>query len=279
MVGVVGHTGSAQTLEAGPIYADVERGGRRALVAVTPTATNPLVTRGNPWVFRVCPTDADAARALARYATDSLGARRVALVYRNDLFGRGFNRTFRQAFERGGGVVVERDPYLAGITEFEAYAERIVRRGADALVIAGGAEDAREIMRAVRAAGAAPPVLGTDDLAALERDGASADLPDVRYTAFHLTDAPTTAEAVRFDREYRRRFGRAPDHRAALAHDAALVIGRAVLAVGADRREIRDWLARVGSELPEIVGATGPIRFDPEGDAVDKPVHIKRLTS
>ncbi|HSJ63248.1 MAG TPA: ABC transporter substrate-binding protein, partial [Gemmatimonadaceae bacterium] len=70
VIGVVGHTGSAQTLEASPIYADVEHGGKRAVIAITPTATNPAVTREGGWVYRVCPTDTDGARARARYAAD-----------------------------------------------------------------------------------------------------------------------------------------------------------------------------------------------------------------
>src|SRR2546430_8349588 len=82
VIGVVGHTGSAQMMEAAPVYGDVATGGRHAVVAVTPTATNPEVTRVSNWVFRICPTDDDAARALAKFAADSLGARRVAVVYR-----------------------------------------------------------------------------------------------------------------------------------------------------------------------------------------------------
>src|SRR3954471_23912382 len=110
VIGVVGHTGSAQTLEAAPVYGDVANGGRRAVVAVTPTATNPLVTRVTPWVFRICPTDDDAARALARFASDSLHLSRVAIVYRNDLFGRGFTHTIVPALTSGHVEVVERDP-------------------------------------------------------------------------------------------------------------------------------------------------------------------------
>src|SRR3712207_9452541 len=80
VVGVVGHTGSGQTLEAAPIYAHVEDGGRRAVVAVPPTATNPAVTRAGEWLFRGCPADDDAARGPARVAADSVRGRRVDIV-------------------------------------------------------------------------------------------------------------------------------------------------------------------------------------------------------
>lgn len=278
VIGVVGHTGSAQTLEAAPIYGDVEHGGRRALVAVSPTATNPRVTESSEWVFRVCPTDDDVAQALARYVADSLGARRAAVIYRNDLFGRGFTRVFRAAFERRGGRILERDPYLAGITEFEAYAGRIARGGAEALVIAGGAEDAAQILRTMRAAGAALSAIGTDDLAALHADPAAArEFTGLRYSAFFLPDRAVSEPAVRFVLDYRQRFGADPDHRAALAYDAAMLIGLAALDAGPDRTAIRDWITRVGRSSAAHAGATGTIRFDASGDPVGKDVWVARI--
>jgi len=275
VVGVVGHTGSAQTMEAAPIYGDVEQGGRRALVAVSPTATNPRVTRASEWVFRVCPTDEDGAKALAQFAADSLRARRVAVIYRNDLFGRGFTRVFVPALAALGTPVLERDPYLAGLTEYEAYAERIARRDVDALVIAGGADDAAAIMRAVHRAGARPAVLGTDDVAGLAAAaGGAREFERVRFTAFFLADRVTTVQARAFAATYRARFGAEPDHRAALSYDAAMLIGRAAAATGGDRRKVRDWIAAVGRTAPVHDGVTGPIRFNGWGDAVNKPVLI-----
>lgn len=273
VVGVVGHTGSAQTLEAAPIYADAEGEGRRALVAVSPTATNPAVTRANDWVFRVCPTDEDGARALARFAVDSLGARRIAVVFRNDLFGRGFTRVFADAATGMGATVLERDPYLSGATELEAYAGRIAARRADALIIAGGAPEAAEIVRRVRDAGGTPAVLGSDDLANATPED-SRILEGTRYTAFYLAEKATSPQAREFAAAYRKRFGSEPNHVVALTYDAAMLIGAAVRAEGADRVRVRDWISRVGRGTQPFPGVTGAIRFDEEGDVVDKPVLI-----
>jgi branched-chain amino acid transport system substrate-binding protein len=276
VVGVVGHTGSAQTLEAAPIYSDVEHGGRRAVVAVTPTATNPAVTRLGDWIFRVCPTDDDAARALARFAADSVHAKRVAVVYRNDLFGRGFTRVIARELTRRGVAVVERDPYLAEITEYEAYARRIARRRVDAVVFAGSGPDAAEMIRALRAAGVDPAILGSDAVADIRDAGAPGEFGDVRFAAFFDAAQAPTAEQVAFVRDYRRSFGASPDHQSALAYDATMLIGRAAHAVGGDRRKVRDWIADVGRGTPAHAGATGVIRFDENGDAINKIVIIGR---
>jgi len=275
VIGVVGHTGSAQTLDAAPVYGDVEHDGARAVVAITPTATNPAVSRASEWVFRVCPTDDDGATALASFATDSLRARRVAVVYRNDLFGRGFMRAIAPRLAARGAAVVERDPYLAGVTAYEAYAERIVRDRADALVIAGGAADAADLIRAVRRAGGNPAVLGTDDIAGIGTDfAATQEFRGVRFTSFYLPDRPAPGATTSFAGAYAKRFNEVPNHRAALSYDAAMLIGRAALAAGPDRRRVRDWLARVGREEPSYMGATGMIRFDEFGGAAGKRVLI-----
>ena len=304
VIGVVGHTGSAQTMEAAPIYADAANSGRHAIVAVTPTATNPQVTRVNRWVFRVCPTDDDAARALAHFAIDSLHLRRVAVVYRNDLFGRGFTRTIAPELNANNVTIAERDPYLADITEYQAYAARIARSDIQAVIFAGGGVDAADLIRALHNESAHPAILGTDDVASI-LDGVKTTVPKpapltnsrrrrqpppapmatddrelfrgVRFTSFYDASRSVDGDAKAFAADYTRRFGQAPTPQAALSYDAAMVIGRAALAVGPDRKLVRDWVASVGTSGPPMHGVTGDIRFDDHGDPVGKSVVIGRI--
>ncbi|HWA57318.1 MAG TPA: ABC transporter substrate-binding protein [Gemmatimonadales bacterium] len=281
VVGVIGHTGSAQTLDAAPIYGDVEHGGKRALVAITPTATNPSVTAANPWIFRICPTDDDVARALARFTRDSLGSTRAAVIYRNDLFGRGFQRVFGGEFAQLGGTVAERDPYLAGITEFPAYATRLSKRGVDVLVVAGGAADTREIIAAVRAAGLTLPVVGTDDIAGLAQDTLAAKgTRGIWYAAFYLPSERRSRLGRVFAARFQTTFNYPPDHRAALSYDAATLIAEAAWATGGDRQAIRAWLLGDGGPgpgKPPHEGVTGPIRFTTGRNAEEKRILIGRV--
>src|SRR5690348_1888685 len=300
VIGVVGHTGSAQTMEVAPIYADAANGGKHAIIAVTPTATNPQVTRVSRWIFRVCPTDVDAARALARFAIDSLHVQRVAVVYRNDLFGRGFSRAIAPELNSSSVTIAERDPYLANITEYQAYAARIARSGIEAVIFAGGGVDAADLVRALHTESAHPAILGTDDVASI-LDGVKPIVPNatpvargrrrqrpleppaaddralfrgVRFTAFYDPTRAADGDAKQFAADYTHRFGVAPTPQAALAYDATMVIGRAELAVGPDRNRIRDWVASIGNTLPPLHGVTGDIGFDDHGDAVGKAVVI-----
>lgn len=277
VIGVVGHTGSAQTVEAAPIYADVEQDGRRAVLAITPTATNPSVTREGGWVFRVCPTDIDGAEALGRFVLDSLRAKRVAVLYRNDLFGRGYLRAISRTILDGGALITHRDPYLAGITEVRAYAARLRLQPPDVLVVAGSAIDLASMVREMRRLGLNIPVVGTDDIGTMSQDPALArEFAGVRYTAFFLPDYESGEETRRFLDSFEEAYGQAPQQQAALAYDAAMIIGRAARAVGPDRTRIRGWVADLTKDKIHK-GVTGPIRFNARGDVVGKPVFIAEI--
>src|SRR5690606_8021052 len=115
VLGVVGHSESGPSLNAIPVYEDVEHDGEHAVVAVSPTATSPRLSGHSRWFFRVCPNDLAASAAVARFALDSLEARRAAVIYRNDSYGRDWTAAFAETFTQGGGEVVQRAPYLAGM--------------------------------------------------------------------------------------------------------------------------------------------------------------------
>ena len=272
VVAVVGHPESGTTLDASAVYADLENAGANALVAISPTGTSPALTGHSPWIFRVCPSDLAASEAAARYVLDTLGARRAAVIYRNDPYGRDWTREFAKVFATGGGSVIQRAPYLAGVTEWTAYAAQLRRLSPDVLMFPGGAEDYEPFHSALAAQGFRAPVVGGDAVAPLAQNPER--YRGVMFTSFFVATQPVTEEGRKFVETYVRKFGELPDPRAALAYDAALVIGRAVLAAGANRAAVRDWIEGVGAEHPGIAGATGRIAFNDKHDPVNKPVVI-----
>jgi branched-chain amino acid transport system substrate-binding protein len=276
VIGVVGHTESAGTLEATPIYADAEHDEEHAVVAVSPTATSPVLSGRSRWLFRVCPSDVAASQAAARYARDSLRARRAIVMYRNDLYGREWSRAFTAAFRAGGGAVLRRDPHFTGMTEWDAYAGYIRQLAPDVVLFPGSNADAEPFIRALRAEGVRIPVLGGDAISELAAKGA--EFNGTFYTAFFLPGQPGSARGAAFVSDYRKRYANTlPDQRAALSYDAAMVIGEATLAAGADRKAVRDYIAGIGSARPSMQGATGPIAFDERNDVVGKPVVISAI--
>ncbi|HEY0776976.1 MAG TPA: ABC transporter substrate-binding protein [Gemmatirosa sp.] len=283
VIGIVGDPESGRTLDAVSVFEDVEHGGTRAVAAVTPTGTSAALAGRSPWLFRLSPDDETASRAVAAYVADSLHARRIAIVYRNDAYGRdwatAFARAYTRAFEHGGNALVARDPYLAGVTDWPVYARYLTARHPDVILFPGDANEAAALLRALRAAGDHTPLLGGDGVAPLAD---SAEFAGARYavpfTAAAAERADAPAEARAFVARYTARYGERPDVRAALAYEATLLLGHAALAVDLDapdrRRRVRSWLASLGHTAPAVRGVAGPIAFDGRHGVIGRGVTI-----
>ena len=275
VVGVVGHPESGTTLNVINRYADAANDGENGVVVISPTATTPALSGANRWLFRVCPSDVQSSLAVARFLLDSLGARRASVIYRNDAYGKDWAKAFADNYRALKGVVVQRDPYLQGATAWDAYAGYLKLLKPDAVLFPGSQEDALLALRAMRAAGVDAPFIGGDATSGLEAN--AQEFPGVRYTAFFLARRATSPEAKTFIAAYTAAYKEEPDQRAALAYDAAMLIGRGVLEVGTNRAKVRDYVESIGRERPAMAGAAGPIAFDVKHDAVNKPVVIARV--
>jgi branched-chain amino acid transport system substrate-binding protein len=269
VIAVVGHPESGNTIEAIPIYADAEHAGANGVVAISPTASSPQLSSVSPWFFRVAPSDDDAARVTAQWAADSLGATRAAIVYRNDAYGRDWAGTFTRAFANMGGAVIAREPYLNGVTDWDAYAQRFAALRPDVVLFPGDAIDALAFIRALKARGVTAPFIGGDGAEQIKRE---ADAFGARYVAFFRADRATGPEAEWFLARYRERFQQDPDMFAALSYDAALVIGRTIIRGARTRAALRRALEEIGNGTPIVQGVAGPIAFSRSHDIRERRV-------
>jgi branched-chain amino acid transport system substrate-binding protein len=274
VIGVVGHPESGHSIEALPVYSDAEHGGANAVVMVSPTASSPRLSGISPWFFRVAPSDNDAAKFVARWTLDSLGSRRAALIYRNDSYGRDWSSTFATAFKAAGGTVVSRDPYLTGITEWEAYALLLAKLKPDVLLFPGDAGDAVELLRALQLADVKVAFVGGDGTEAM---ASAPEAQGARFVAFFRPERATSAEGQSFVNRYRARFKTDPDMFAALSYDAALAIGTSVIAGARTRTSVRDAIERIGTGTPSLDGAGGRIAFRGNHDAAGRTVVVTRI--
>ena len=75
VVALLGEVASARS-RSGGIAAN-----RKKIPMITPSSTNPDVTKVGPFVFRVCFTDDQQAKSGAAFIVKKLGKKRVALIY------------------------------------------------------------------------------------------------------------------------------------------------------------------------------------------------------
>ncbi len=267
VVAVVGHLTSGTTLAAAPIYG----GGRLPLPVISPSASSPELSDAGPSVFRICPDDLAHGEALAALARDRLLARRVAILFHDDAYGRGIRASFSRVFLRLGGTVVSDDPFLPSIPTFEPYLERLRRRGgADVIMVAGTREVAVRILATLDSLGITTPVIGGDALTGIE---AAAGGREVYVSASYLADRPSDRNAA-FLAAYREVSSDPPDHRGAGSYDIIHLLARAIAEAGPNRSAIQRYLTGVGTRSPAYDGVTGTIAFDEQGDVPEKQVWI-----
>ena len=237
VIGVVGHTESDPTISVAPIYDDRAHGGKNALVAISPTAASRAVTLASEWIFRVAPVVDRQAEILAKYMTDSLHLHRLAIVYRNDVAGREFLQSFARS--AAGVSLLERDPFVEEIAEFDLYAQRLARAKPDGIVIYANTNNVLALVRAVHAAGITPVVVSTNGPTARELTSdpvAARDYNGLRYLSLYSPKRSITQASDRFVAAFARHYGVQPDHWAALSYDAAMIIGQAAQEVGPNPR-------------------------------------------
>jgi len=268
VVAVIGHLTSGTSLAAGRVYGEA----RRPVVMISPSASSPDLSGINPYVFRICPSDLSHGAQLARFARQTLGARRVGVIYIDDDYGRGLRLSFAAEFRRLGGEVVEEDPMLSATASLEPYLSRLRKTGSiDALMLATERTGAELALREMGQIGVRWPAIGGDALTGIEAAGAMTE--GLRLSTAYLPDRPGERN-LQFVTAYGRAYAQRPDHRGAGAYDIVHLLARVMEDVGTDRRAIRDRLARVGLDQPAYEGVTGTIAFDARGDVPAKPVVI-----
>jgi branched-chain amino acid transport system substrate-binding protein len=270
VVAVIGHIYSSTTLASAPVYND----SRNPVLQISPSATSPTITSAGEYTFRVCPSDLQYGGALARFARNSLGLSRGAILYVNNDYGRGIRRTFTEEFNRLGGTLTQLDPFLESAPEIGAYLERVTQDGsAEFIVVAANIEEGEQVLRQIRDRNIRLPIMGGDGFDGMEDKGTIAE--GIYSSTVYMPTLNTEANR-KFLEAYRARYplGNPVDYSAAASYDIVYLLRDALLRSGPDRKALRDAVADIGRGSPAFQGLTGSIAFDENGDVPQLNIQI-----
>jgi branched-chain amino acid transport system substrate-binding protein len=154
---VVGEAISGNTLAGGPIAE------KARVPMVSPTATNPLVTQGKKYVFRVCFLDTFQGEAAAKFAFQNFKARRAAvLTDKSQDYCVGLAEFFKKAFVRMGGKIVAESFCQGGDQDFSAQLSTILAAKPDVLFIPNYYTEDALIARQAKELGLNVPIFASD---------------------------------------------------------------------------------------------------------------------
>ncbi len=262
VMAVIGHVTSGAMASAAPIYDG-------HIAAVATTATSPELTGISKWVFRVISSDSANGVDLAKFSMRR-GRKRAAILYENNTYGRGLADAFKRNFN---GEVVSIDPIADGKDQsFEPFVSYYKQHKPDIVFVAGTDASGLVFLEEARRQQLTADLVGGDGWSGLNIDTVRSDGV---FAGVPFTSLDPRPEAQKFVSAFQAKFHIQPDHNAALAYDATMLVYEAAKDASS-RRQVRDRLAALTPETA-YHGVTGSISFLPDGDPVGKSVVMTRI--
>jgi branched-chain amino acid transport system substrate-binding protein len=284
VVGVVGTLNSSVAQSVQPVLSSAN------IAQISPANTGPSLTRGAdavnapkrayPGYFRTCTTDLVQGPFAAKYLLDE-GIKNVATIHDKKAYGQGLVAAFAEAFEAGGGTIVQAETINPDDKDFSAVISKVKGANPDAIYYGGEYPQAGPLAQQAKAAGLDAPLMGGDgiyDPAYIELAGKTSD-GDLATSVGAPTESLASAKtfvadynAGGFDQPYGA-YG-------AYAYDAANAIIEGLktsLASAEDAKSAREaTITAIGGVSFE--GATGPVAFDEFGDTKTKVLTVYKVT-
>lgn len=268
VIAVLGEVASSRTMAAAPVAQ------QNGIPMITPSSTNPKVTQIGDYIFRVCFLDSFQGLVIAKFVSNTLKVKDVALLrdIKND-YSVGLGDFFAQNFKSMGGNIVANESYSEGDTDFSAQLTAIKAKNPQAVIVPGYYTEVGLIVRQARNLGLNVPFVGGDgwDSPKLVEIGGQA--LEGSYYANHLAVSDPDPAIQKFVSEYKSRYSAIPDALAGLAYDAANILFDAIKRANTtDGAKVRDAIA----STKDFAGVTGIISIDKDRNAV-KPAVILQV--
>ena len=152
---VLGSYGSSVAMAGGPVFDEA------GLAAIGVTCTNPNITAGNDYYFRICFLDNFQAQVLVNFAKDKFSAQKAyCLGELGNEYDQGLIAFFEQNFD---GEVIK-DSFPTNTSDFTTYLNKAVAEDVDVIFCPVSIAYATQIVGLAASMGLDIPLLGSDTL-------------------------------------------------------------------------------------------------------------------
>jgi branched-chain amino acid transport system substrate-binding protein len=267
VVALLGEVASSRSLAAGPIAQ------MRKIPMITPSSTNPKVTEVGDFVFRVCFIDPFQGTVMAKFATETLKIKKVALLrdMKSD-YSVGLADFFTQKFKELGGEIIADASYQSGDVDFKAQLTQIKSKSPDGIFIPGYYTEVGLIARQARELGIKAVFMGGDGWDSEKLSEIGQDAINGGYFSNHYSNESTDPVAVDYAKKFQEKYKKSPDGLSAAGYDAAKILVKALeSAAEISPKGIRDELAKI----KDYPGVTGKITIDEKRNATKSAVVVQ----
>jgi len=270
VLGVIGHYNSGQTLNAMEIYKDLP------LIVITPTSSEVSLTqKGYLNFFRVNASDLTQARVDAEFLVNTLGTRRVAVIYNDDPYGQGLGQLMADNLLALGAEVAVQLQVAVEQSTFDAEIPQIVAAQPDAIFYAGYEVEAPYLRAALVQAGVFVPFLASDGAflaATIDEAGGAAE--GIYVSSF--APSPKTVADAAWIKDYQAVEYRNPDTYSINGYSALEVLAEGVKKAGSfDSFQVANAIRA----LPGVETPMGSLSYNEAGDLRQQTIYIFQVQS
>jgi branched-chain amino acid transport system substrate-binding protein len=272
---VLGSYGSGVSIAAGSIFADAK------VPAIGCSCTNPQVTLGNDYYFRVCFLDPFQGTVMANYAFKENYKTAAVITQLGDDYSSGLGSFFVTAFKKlaGDSAIVNEEQFQTNQTDFKAILTNVKAANPDVIFAPSSIATAPLIIKQARELGITAKIMAGDTWEnSTIIDNAGKDAEGIVLSTFFDEASPANNEAASFVKGFKDYLKENKQSEiipavSALGYDAYLAALKAIQsAASTDSVKIREALTKV-----EFDGVTGHISFDENGDAKKNMAFIKTV--
>ena len=238
---------------------------------ISPSATNPEVTKEKSYVFRTIFIDPFQGEVMASFALQELGATTAGILYDvASAYNRGIAEVFRYSFEALGGQVVAFESYTTGETDFTPYLTSIRNAQPDVLFLPNYAFEVPVQVQQAKALGLTSTLLGSDSWGSI--------VPENRhqlegaYFSDQFSPQTDSPKAQAFIEQFQQTYNQLPTAVSASTYDAIMLVAQAI----EQKQQATPAAIRQGvSGIGRFEGVTGTIEFRDTGDPIRSAVILQ----
>jgi len=267
VVAVLGEVASGLSLAGAPICQQAK------VPMISPSSTNPRVTKVGNMISRVCFIDPFQGFVCAKFAYEDKKCRKAAILQDQAApYSVGLADAFEKSFKEMGGSIVTRQSYNAGDQDFSARLTTIRDANPDVIFVPGYYTDVANIAIQARKMGMTMPLLGGDGWDSSKLAEIAGKAIEGSYYSNHYSHEDPSPDIQAFISKFKDEYGGIPDGLAALGYDAARLLFDAMKrAKSLDGED----LAGAINSTKDFKGVTGNITIDAERNAVKSAVVVE----
>ncbi|MBS3176061.1 penicillin-binding protein activator [Candidatus Woesearchaeota archaeon] len=253
---IIGGSCSSETLAAAPIAEEAK------IILISPSSSNPDITKAGDYIFRTWPSDTGQGKAIAEKMIKD-GITKVGIINTNSDYNIGLAKAFTESFTTNGGQVLIHEMYEQDSKDFRTQLTKIKAKNVEALYIVPYLEGGL-ILKQAKELGLTIPMYGSEVLGSKEIvNDAGGAAENVVYATAKFDDQAEPAKA--FLAKYQQKYGKEPSYPsfAATAYDTVMVVTDAMKA-GTESETIKNYLYN----LNDYSGVAGTLTIDENGDAL-----------